>query len=199
MGSVLMFSQGSTLHLYLKLSGGGGRTVSLAPGGLIHQKVIKDGYPSFIWQKEKMIALNVHILNVDSQRHIAGTKPEPRPMDSLQYARLNLPYYQDHRTTAGADIDHFGVNPTLLPFSPSRGSSEPHHDNRVVELDDAQSARELCTFDLLLASAEARTRTEATMDIAGNDITDSNRTSNDERNRNRKLKLADVDQICLVM
>ncbi|OQO11829.1 hypothetical protein B0A48_03556 [Cryoendolithus antarcticus] len=98
--------QGATLHLVLRLRGGGGddthrasagaatqATMSVAAGGLIKQSIRLDKHDPKIWEPESGIILSFSILNSEAFKTVTGEEPPETPITAATYAKYGLPYY----------------------------------------------------------------------------------------------------------
>lgn len=86
---------GGTLHLVLRLRGGGGIPfeMGIAAGGLIKQSILKDNNDPAIWDPEGGIILNVQILNSAAFKGVTGETPQETPINAKTYAECGFPYY----------------------------------------------------------------------------------------------------------
>ncbi|PGH00853.1 hypothetical protein AJ80_09105 [Polytolypa hystricis UAMH7299] len=94
----------STLHLILRLRGGGEtpRQMGIAAGGKIRQSIHRDlSMPGF-WDNSSTTTFNVQLLNSEVFQQITGL-PAPRmPIDANTYAAAGLPFY--NLTEAKSDV-----------------------------------------------------------------------------------------------
>lgn len=101
--STLTVAQQATLHMVLRLRGGGdGRDstkiqrmeMGLAAGGKILQSIKKDPHPAEKWNKDVSIVFNVQILNAACFKHVTGRTPPLSPITAATYAKLKLPFFK---------------------------------------------------------------------------------------------------------
>lgn len=87
----------STIHLVLRLCGGGGgakgHEMGIAPGGLIKQTVVKDRHDPAIWETDCTTSFNVQILYPTLFKQLTGLDPPATPVTAKTYAQYGLPYY----------------------------------------------------------------------------------------------------------
>ncbi|ROW08042.1 hypothetical protein VPNG_06109 [Cytospora leucostoma] len=90
--------EGSTLHLILRLRGGGPppdqHELGIAAGGMIEQDIHKDKHPPETWVRGLTLTIPVQILNSSAFRHVTGTEPPPCPIDAKTYAEAGLPFFE---------------------------------------------------------------------------------------------------------
>lgn len=88
---------GATVHLVLRLRGGGDwnekQLMGLAAGGLIKQTILEDTYQPAVWQPERSIVFNVQILNSALFHQVTGISPPKSPITAATYAEYNYPYF----------------------------------------------------------------------------------------------------------
>ncbi|QSZ31442.1 hypothetical protein DSL72_001007 [Monilinia vaccinii-corymbosi] len=109
---------GSTIHLVLKLRGGGARPdpkvsesnvrnpeMAIAAGGLIKQTIIKDFVPSADWDQDNTLMLNIQMLNADVFQRVVGINAPPTPISADTYARYGYPFYKIYEERSGVQGD----------------------------------------------------------------------------------------------
>ena len=90
-------AQESTLHLILRLRGGGPgpvHTLGFGAGGQIEQVIAADPYPPSTWHKEAVVVFNVQLLNAQSFQDVTGFKPPRSPINARTYAAAGLPFFK---------------------------------------------------------------------------------------------------------
>jgi hypothetical protein len=128
--------------------------MSLAPGGYIHQAIVKDEYPSDTWDLDRSVFLNVSIVKLTSYRRITGFSPPPASLDAVAYAERDLPYFIDDAGAEPAKRNDGKGWEALKSISQIDGSNETSPTSRSVELDYV-SPRKFSSFTELLAMARA--------------------------------------------
>jgi ubiquitin len=86
---------GTTLHLILRLRGGGcfQPEMGIGVGGLIRQTIVKDPYEPHVWDSDGGTIFNVQILNSAVFKSVTGMEPPESPITARTYAQHGLPYY----------------------------------------------------------------------------------------------------------
>lgn len=128
--------------------------MSLAPGGYIRQAIVKDEYPSDIWDLDRSVSLNVNIVNSTSYRRITSSSPPKVSLDAATYAERRLPYYKDDFSAEPAPRNDGKEWEALKSISQIDGSNETSPTISSVELDYV-SPRKFSPFTELLAMAQA--------------------------------------------
>ncbi|KAF8163723.1 hypothetical protein B0H34DRAFT_795393 [Crassisporium funariophilum] len=95
----------STLHLILRLRGGGDVTMlgGLAVGGRISQKINRDPLPPSAYNMDKVSRLHVTIINAANFTSLTGLPCTPSPVNTKTYIDSGLPWfelYDEHIPTA---------------------------------------------------------------------------------------------------
>jgi hypothetical protein len=107
--SLLTASQESSLHLVLRLRGGGDNTkakeMSVAAGGRILQSIVRDPYSARKWNKGATIVFNVQILNALCFEQVTGRAPPPTPISAKSYADQGLPFFDMYEEQSGVSGD----------------------------------------------------------------------------------------------
>lgn len=85
----------STIHLVLRLRGGGEQTptMSFGAGGMIKQAINEDRNNPRIWDVERAKVFNVQVLNAAHFEHITKMMAPPTPVDVKVYAAAGLPFF----------------------------------------------------------------------------------------------------------
>lgn len=85
----------STLHLVLRLRGGGKMTptMSFGAGGTIKQMISQDQNNPHIWDVERAKMFNVQVLNAAHFEDITKMMAPPTPVDIGIYAAVGLPFF----------------------------------------------------------------------------------------------------------
>lgn len=89
----------STLHLILRLRGGGGPpleplTMGLAAGGQITQNIQTDTNPADIWETDRSRLINIQLVDALRFEEITGMLMPPTPISAQTYAAAGLPFFQ---------------------------------------------------------------------------------------------------------
>jgi hypothetical protein len=90
---------GSTIHLILRLRGGGDGIAPIPPyqgfvaGGSIVQKIYRDKYPPFTYDVQSHTSFNLTVINAAHLTSMMGLPNPPSPISSQMYLSLNLPWY----------------------------------------------------------------------------------------------------------
>ena len=142
-------TDGSTLHLIVRLRGGGatepGAELGIAPGGLIKQCIIEDNYPPSTWEPDRSISFNVQILNSELFHQLTGFAPPDTPITAETYAEQGLPFYkfyeEEHSTIKG---DFAGISSVKAVDKAKAKSGQ--QDNRRDE-DEPSYANPLILLD----------------------------------------------------
>jgi hypothetical protein len=93
-----MIHRESTLHLYLRLRGGGTTLATgergvqgLAAGGKIKQKIVRDPFLAATYNFEKGIRLHITVVSPDVLSRLTGKPPIPSPISMRTYRDNGLP------------------------------------------------------------------------------------------------------------
>jgi len=87
----------STLHLILRLRGGGTSeplTMGLAAGGQINQNIREDKNPADIWDTDRSRIINIQFINAVRFEEVTGMLMPPTPISVQTYANAGLPFFQ---------------------------------------------------------------------------------------------------------
>lgn len=84
-----------TLHLLLRLRGGGEMTttMSFGVGGTIKQTIVEDCNNPRIWDVGRAKIFNVQVLNAAQFEHITKMMAPPTPIDIKTYTAAGLPFF----------------------------------------------------------------------------------------------------------
>ncbi|KIK79448.1 hypothetical protein PAXRUDRAFT_834089 [Paxillus rubicundulus Ve08.2h10] len=98
-------SRESTLHLTLRLQGGGHTDMEagFAVGGRISQKINRDPLPSTIYDHDRVQRFHVSVINAAYFSKITGLPNPPSPITPQTYLKLKLPWftlYDEHIPSA---------------------------------------------------------------------------------------------------
>lgn len=101
--------QNSVVYLSLPLIGGCPRPVgmeaeaemTIAPGGIIKQAIVRDTLPSSAWEMKNSIMFNLQLLNAEVFEDIVGIKPPPTPISAATYAKHNYPFLTMYEEATG--------------------------------------------------------------------------------------------------
>ncbi|KAH8646732.1 ubiquitin-related domain-containing protein [Xylariales sp. PMI_506] len=164
----------STLHLLIRVRGGGGalmadcvlgepenttRNLEVGPGGVITQVFIEDD-GNYKWNEEPVGELVIHIVDPTAYKSITKFEPEP-PQSPLEKA-TKMKSVERNPDNGDEDVmsiaQHHDQSPTKVNFLPIHRSLEPDITS-VVE----SSSRPRDVFRLLghFTAARARKRKEA--------------------------------------
>lgn len=90
-----MVAQGCTLHLVLRLRGGGWAPpdMGIAAGGLIKQTIWRDNYDPATWDVAHSTVFNVQIMNSATFQSMTGEAAPETPITAETYAAHGYPYY----------------------------------------------------------------------------------------------------------
>ncbi|KAI8964197.1 hypothetical protein F5Y11DRAFT_112519 [Daldinia sp. FL1419] len=117
---------GSTVHLGLRLRGGGygrpppERAMGIAAGGKIEQTVVEDKQDDARWLKDMTTTIPVQILNSEGFRSVMGRDPPPCPISAETYAAEGLPFF-DIPEEPSAITGDFGAVKSVNEIDRSRG------------------------------------------------------------------------------
>jgi hypothetical protein len=101
------YNQGAVILVRLEQLGGGGPSpvrateMSLAPGGLIKQTIIKDDIPAGEWDVDSAILVNVQLINAVIFKTITGVTPPKTPISATTYAKHGFPFYETYKEPSG--------------------------------------------------------------------------------------------------
>ncbi|KDR73657.1 hypothetical protein GALMADRAFT_251438 [Galerina marginata CBS 339.88] len=88
----------ATIHLVLRLRGGGGADVTmlrgLGAGGRISQKINKDPFPVNAYDLRKTSRLHVSIINATHFAALTGLPTPPTPVDAKTYLESGYPWFE---------------------------------------------------------------------------------------------------------
>lgn len=95
--------QNSTLHLVLRLRGGGlpKPGVTIASGGRIKQVIHKDPYPPKIWDTKRTTTFGVQLFDASEFENITGFEAPPTPIDAKAYADHGYPFFELYEEESG--------------------------------------------------------------------------------------------------
>lgn len=83
-----------TIHLVLRLRGGGSRPeMVIAAGGSIKQNIVRDEYDSNDWRRPATVTFNLQLLNSSSFEYMTGISAPPTPITAAVYARHGFPFF----------------------------------------------------------------------------------------------------------
>ncbi|KAB2578679.1 Ubiquitin-60S ribosomal protein L40 [Lasiodiplodia theobromae] len=93
--------KGSSLHLVLRLRGGGGgeltlreqEKMGLAAGGRIKQSIVRDTTVPTFWDGARTTTANIHIVNSTVFKQITGIDPPETPITAKTYEEAGHPYF----------------------------------------------------------------------------------------------------------
>jgi ubiquitin len=88
----------STIHLVLRLRGGGpgdpsDAEMGLGVGGVIKQVIHEDCYGPDTWDSDNGVIFNVQVLNSAVFKSVTGEDPPETPINAKTYAKYGFPYY----------------------------------------------------------------------------------------------------------
>ncbi|KAG4435392.1 hypothetical protein IFR05_009135 [Cadophora sp. M221] len=75
--------------------------MSIAPGGLIKQAVVRDTYPANDWDLDNSIIVNLQLINPVVFESLTGMKLPPTPITAAIYAKSGFPYYAINEEPTG--------------------------------------------------------------------------------------------------
>ncbi len=164
-----MCDQGETIHLLVRLSGGGsGRKeikhgmeiaaggfikheMRIAAGGLIKQTIVQDPHDPMSWDRNGTVTFNVQILNSEMFQQVTSKRPPPSPISASTYSELGLPFYDLYEEPSFIHGEFDQVK-SLTQIS---GTHDPHQTFVSFELNPSGPKREFSPFDELLEKAKA--------------------------------------------
>jgi len=96
-----LIQNGHTLHLVLRLRGGGcwEPEMGIGAGGLIKQTIVKDRNKPHVWDTDRGTILNVQILNSAVFKSVTGMEPPETPITARTYAEHGFPYFEMYNET----------------------------------------------------------------------------------------------------
>ena len=140
--------QESTIHLILRLRGGGclQPQMGIAAGGLIKQTIVRDTYPTESWDSNNTTTFNVSILNSRIFKQLTGLNPPQCPITARTYIEHGFPYYEIFDEKPSGVIGQFENIKSIKQLEKNRTltvtrarrvteADEVVNDNRVVLLD----------------------------------------------------------------
>jgi len=122
----------STLHLVLRLRGGGDivteSRMGLSAGGKMKQKIYTDTYGIDFWNQEKTARTRcfVHIINSEYFKKITGQAPPHTPISASTYTSYGYPWYSiyDESKTAVAPSAILGTVKSVATLDSEKGKKE---------------------------------------------------------------------------
>jgi len=82
-------------------STGPSKSLAIAVGGTIRQKIIHDPYGGDTWDLESATAMTIHIVNSEHFREITGKEPPPTPISAQTYTEHGLPWFDLYEEAPG--------------------------------------------------------------------------------------------------
>jgi hypothetical protein len=158
--AILTRLQSVTMHLVLRLRGGGWEPgpkyeMSMAAGGYIRQKIIADTYEPEIWDVDRTTMFNVQILNSASFQRVTGLSLPPTPIDAAAYAKLKLPYFRELEEPPPVNVQPNTVWRGVKSVSQIDGPDEPSYEGMPIMLDPEDPIRVFSPFVVLMAEVHA--------------------------------------------
>jgi len=122
----------STLHLVLRLRGGGDEVaesrMGLSAGGKMKQKIYEDSYGLDSWNQEKGAQTRcfVHIINSEYFKKITGEDPPKSPISASTYTSYGYPWYSiyDESKKAVAPSAVLGAVKSVATLDSEKGKKE---------------------------------------------------------------------------
>jgi hypothetical protein len=112
--------------------------MSVAPGGLIRQRIHGHGINWVKWDHENAISFNVHLLEVSRYQKTTGLPPPLPAMSEAEYSKLNLFYFMtddDLAATLGFPGVEYDLEDTVRSICHAREINEASHPMGVVKLE----------------------------------------------------------------
>lgn len=137
--SYLTRIQGVTMHLVLRLRGGGPGPdpqvleLGIAPGGLIKQCILEDPYPESIWDHGSALHFNVQILNSERFQHVTGRMPPATPISAETYVSHGLPFFDIYNESSKVKGEFQGVK-SVVTMDKEKAGKKRSHDDMADEL-----------------------------------------------------------------
>jgi len=121
----------STLHLILRLRGGGNspqappvgvkptenQMMSIAAGGKIKQSIAPDVYPDHIWRTDKAEIFNFQMVNSAQFGEITGLHTPPSPISYNTYVTAGIPFFSLTNEPNSTISGHFDGVKSLTELS----------------------------------------------------------------------------------
>ena len=126
----LISIQESTLHLVLRLRGGGCTPITLAAGGKIEQTIVEDKHPAEIWDQSKTIVFNVQILNSADWAHVTGKPTPASPVNASSARMYGFPFFNLHEELCEVSGDFKSVK-TVAEID---GIEEDNVEQHIIEI-----------------------------------------------------------------
>jgi len=122
----------STLHLVLRLRGGGDLVqesrMGLAAGGKMKQKIYEDPYGLDFWNQEKKARTRcfVHFVNSEHFKKITGMDPPKSPISASTYTSYGFPWFSiyDEAKKAVAPSADLGAVKSVATLDSEKGKKE---------------------------------------------------------------------------
>jgi len=94
-GDPVYIGHESTIHLILRLRGGGDprEEMAIAAGGTMKQKIYTDKYGVRFWDTSRAEYLHVYILNSATFTRVTGLAPPSTPVSAETYISYNYPWF----------------------------------------------------------------------------------------------------------
>lgn len=114
--------------------------ISLAPGGLMRQKIYRDRYGIRSWDKEHCSRCFIHLANSEEYVEITGKAPPHAPPTAKSYTEAGLPWFEYYAADAKA-LEGSGVLAGLDSVEAMRIKKglEPCSDNESVQPSNVKS------------------------------------------------------------
>eukprot|EP00483_Globobulimina_turgida_P005980 UN05990 len=85
----------STLHLILRLRGGGVQEMGIAAGGRMKQKIYKDNHKNIaMYNKKKVQRIFINIANSEMWQLITNRNMPPSPLNPTMYKNYGYPWFK---------------------------------------------------------------------------------------------------------
>ena len=140
---------GSTIHLVMRLRGGGEvipQYQGFAAGGSIVQKIYRDKYPPFTYDVQSRTSFKLTVIDAAHFTSMMGLPNPPSPISSQTYLSLNLPWYSlydEHIPTADNTSGQFPLGNVQSVAAIMRTRRSTRRDG-----DEVRKECEYCTYQL---------------------------------------------------
>lgn len=131
----------STIHVILKLRGGGGseppvpKRMAIGAGGAISQNIKRDFQDPAIWDPSRAIRLNIQILNSLAFEEVTGLIAPPTPINFNTYRSLGIPFFQYYVEDAQAVSGDFGGVLSVDSYTSNTTTSITAYDQSWTKTD----------------------------------------------------------------
>lgn len=106
--------------------------MAIAPGGFIHQTIVKDPVEAEDWDKENTIMFNLQLLNASVFEQLFGIKALTTPLTPELYKRHGYPFFKLYEEKSGIKGD-FEVVKSVGDLDQDKGVKSNHEGDEIMQ------------------------------------------------------------------